>query len=101
VTGKKRSNRPLADELPELLARRQLTLRGLARELAVDQAYLSRILGKGGKRRASKKIAAAIARAFDLPEDYFPDYRERVVTEAIALDPALRDRIYDSLKRRP
>jgi hypothetical protein len=52
-------------------------------------------------RGASAKLAAAIAEYFDLPEDYFGEYRQAVVQDAIAADPRLRDRVYDSLKRKP
>jgi hypothetical protein len=51
-------------------------------------------------RPASAKVAAAIAEHLGLPHDYFPEYREAVVHDAVSDDPALRDRIYDSLQSR-
>lgn len=101
--GRDRSKRPLADELRELLAARGISLRALAREVGVDQAYLSRIIGPRGTRESrppSRKVLTAISRALDLPDDYFPEYRQLVVIAAVREDLEFSDRIYDSLKRR-
>jgi hypothetical protein len=64
----------------------------------------ARILGARdteAARSASPKVVAAVAEHFDLPRDYFGEYREAIVRDAVAADPKLRDRIYDSLKRKP
>ena len=78
-------------------------MRSLAEAIGVDQSYVVRILGaKGAKatRPPSAKVAAAIAEHLGLPRDYFPEYREALVREAVSSDGALRDRIYDSLQSR-
>jgi transcriptional regulator with XRE-family HTH domain len=101
---RRRSRRPIADELRELLVARGLSLRSLAKEIGVDQAYLSRIIGPRGaeeSRRPSRKVLTEISRALDLPDDYFPEYRQLVVIDALRDDLELSDRVYDSLKRRP
>ena len=103
----RRTERPLAEELPELLAATRSesdqagpgSLRSLAKAIGVNQSYLSRILGAKGERPVSRGIAARIAAAFELPEDYFPEYRAGVVIEAARTNPALLDRIYDELHR--
>lgn len=77
-------------------------MRALAEAIGVNQSYLVRILGpKSAKatRRASSTVAAAVAEYFGLPSDYFPEFRQAIVNEAVSGDPVLRDRIYDSLRR--
>jgi transcriptional regulator with XRE-family HTH domain len=87
------TNRAFADELPRLLEGRGVTLRALAREVGgLDHAYLSRMLS--GKVAINPRHVAAIARALDLPEDYFPEVREMRVIAAITTRPRLRDEIY-------
>jgi transcriptional regulator with XRE-family HTH domain len=98
----RRATRPLREELPDLLAERDLSLRALARSIGVSQSYLSRILGapdSEAARPASAKIAYAIAEELGLPADYFAESREAVVREAIAADSKLRDRVYDQLRK--
>ena len=98
-----RTTRPLVEELPDLLAERGLTLRGLAREIGVQQSYLSRIQGasdSSARRRPSQRVLEEIARILQVEPDYFAEYRETIVLQAIAKDPKLRDRVYDSLRRK-
>lgn len=98
-----RTTKPLGAELPRLLGKQGVSLRTLAQAIDVNQSYLSRIMGKPGAattRRASAKVASAVAEYFDLPIDYFPEYREAVVIDAVTENGRLRDRVYDSLKRR-
>lgn len=97
-----RTYEPVAEALPKLLAEREMSVRALAKAIGVDQSYLSRILGTGDpkqERRASAEVAALIAEALGLPEDYFPEYREATVIEAVRSDGRLRDRICDALRR--
>jgi transcriptional regulator with XRE-family HTH domain len=96
----KRATRPLPEELRRLIDEHGVSLRALAEAIGVNQSYLSRILGAKSSRPASARVAAEIAEYFELPTDYFGEYREAVVIEAVAADPKLRDRVYDSLKRR-
>lgn len=98
-----RAKRRLSEELPELLAanglieRQPRSLRALAKSIGVNQSYLSRVLGAEGARPVSKDVAGKIASAFDLPRDYFAEYRAAVVTEAARDQPWLLDPIYDQL----
>jgi transcriptional regulator with XRE-family HTH domain len=93
------TQRTLREELPKLLAERQLSLRTLASRVGVNQSYLSRVLGARGSRPASADIARRIAEALELPPDYFPEAREDEVVAAVRADPALRDKIYRQLRR--
>jgi len=98
----RRTTRPLREELPDLLAQRDLSLRALARAIGISQSYLSRILGtqdSEGARPASTRLAYAIAEELGLPDDYFAECREARVRDAVVADPKLRDRVYDSLRR--
>jgi transcriptional regulator with XRE-family HTH domain len=98
-----RTTQPLPDELRRLVDEHGVSLRAVAEAIGVNQSYLSRILGPKGRkssRTASAGVAEAIAGYFGLPADYFGEYREAVVMDAVAADPKLRDRVYDSLKRR-
>jgi transcriptional regulator with XRE-family HTH domain len=98
-----RTSKTVAEELPRLLEQHGVSLRALADAVGVNQSYLSRILGSNdpdAARGASAKLAAAVAEYFDLPQDYFGEYRQAIVQDAIAADPKLRDRVYDSLKRK-
>jgi hypothetical protein len=46
-------------------------------------------------KTASPDLARRVALALDLPEDYFPEYREGIVIERIRNNPQLRDRLYE------
>jgi transcriptional regulator with XRE-family HTH domain len=86
----KRTTKALSAELPRLLKASGVTLRALANAIGVNQSYLSRILGARGTkaaRTASPKVAAVVAEYFDLPRDYFGEYRESVVHDAVADHP--------------
>lgn len=96
----KRAKRPFADELPDLLDKRGISLRALARSAGVNDAHLSRLLrGVGYRTRPSRDLAQRIAEALDLPHDYFTEYREAVVIDEIKRNPRLRDQLYARLKR--
>jgi hypothetical protein len=41
-----------------------------------------------------------VARAFGLPEDYFPEFREAFVVNAVRQNAKLRDELYRKLKKR-
>src|SRR5947209_182771 len=97
-----RTMKPLRDELPRLLHEHGMSLRALAEAVGVNQSYLSRILSpkpSAATRPPSAKVAAAIAEELGLPRDYFTEYRQAVVHDAIAEDGKLRDQVYDSLPR--
>ena len=98
-----RTKLPLREALPGLLEKHGRSLRSLATDVGVNQSYLSRIIRADGPaaRRATPAIARRIAAALDLPEDYFPEAREGYVVDRLREDGALRDRLYDRLRRDP
>lgn len=96
-----RTQRPFAQELPELLRERQMSIRQLSRQAGVGNAHLSRLLrGVGYRTKPSKELARRVAEALDLKPDYFLEYREAVVIEAIREQPQLREELYDRLTKR-
>ena len=80
-------------ELPKLAAAHGLSVRAVARALHVNQSHLSRVIT--GELPASGSLAGRIAEVFELPVDYFPEYRLWRLHEAIDADPKLRDRLFD------
>ena len=90
-----RTNNLVRVELPKLAAAHGLSIRAVARALHVNSSHLSRVTS--GELPASGSLAGRIAEVFELPVDYFPEYRLWRLHEAIDADPAFRDRLYDDL----
>ena len=93
------SVRPLAEELPSLLAERDLSLRGLAERVGVTHSHLSRATRGANGKTVGGDLAGRIAVALGLTADYFPEYREAAVVEQVQNDASFRDRLYRQLKR--
>lgn len=91
---------PFADEVPRLLVERGMSVRALAREAGVSQPHLSRVLRRADYKTPSLELCRAVAKALELPEDYFPEFREAAVARELAADPQLRDRLYKQLRWR-
>lgn len=94
------SQRPLVEELPELLAERRLSVRALALSAGVSPSHLGRVLRQRDYKTPSADLCRRVAHALDLPDDYWPEYRERVVVERVRSDPKLREELYGRLTRR-
>ncbi|MGE3413590.1 MAG: helix-turn-helix domain-containing protein [Dehalococcoidia bacterium] len=92
-----RADRPFADELPERLTASGLTLRELARRVGVDVAHLSRTARQADGRRVSGELAARVAVALGLPDDYFAETRQQRVSDAIRADVDLLNSFYEQL----
>lgn len=75
-----------------------MSLRALASQAGVSQSHLSRALRGRDYKTVSGDLAGRIARALDLPEDYFPEYRAAYVRERLR-DPAALDAVYRRLTR--
>ena len=88
-----RTNNLVRTELPKLAAAHGLSVRAVARALHVNQSHLSRVIT--GELPASGNLAGRIAEIFELPVDYFPEYRLWRLHEAIDADPKLRDQLFD------
>ena len=93
-----RATDPLAQALPQLLARRGWSMRQLAGELGMNVSHLSRALD--GSKRLSLERIREISALLEVPADYFAEAREAAIVEAIGADPALRDALYDWMRRR-
>jgi transcriptional regulator with XRE-family HTH domain len=95
---KKQSDRPFAEELPDLLAERGLSQRKLAQLVDLNPSHLSRVLRGADRTRPSTDLIRRIARALNLPAGYFPELREAAVVEKLRTDPELRDKLYKRLQ---
>jgi transcriptional regulator with XRE-family HTH domain len=93
------STDPFGRSVRDLLDERGWSQRHLADAAGVDPAYLSRALRRGRQEPVAAELAARVALALGLPDDYFPECRERQVIEAVRSDPALRDRLYRRVVR--
>jgi|SRR5579862_7432639 len=95
-----RTDTPFAEEVPRLLAEHGMSIRALAAAVGVSDSHLSRVLRRADYKTPSTDLATRVAETFDLPADYFPEFREAYVIERIKRDPPLRNRLYRQLKRR-
>ena len=78
-----------------------MSITALAERAGSSQSYLSRLLRqKEYKKTPSLRLARSVARALDLPDDYFREYREAYVVEQVHKRPRLRDELYDMLRQR-
>jgi len=81
------------------MSERGISLRTLATAAHVDPGHLSRVLRSKRYKTPSGDLARRVAVALDLPEDFFPEYREALVIGRIRDNPDLRDRLYVCLSR--
>jgi transcriptional regulator with XRE-family HTH domain len=65
----KRSTRPCAEELPELLRERSLSLRALAGMFGVGDDHLSRVVRGARGTRVSADLTRRVTKALNLAED--------------------------------
>jgi transcriptional regulator with XRE-family HTH domain len=91
--------RPFIEEVPRLLAERQMSLRALARAADVGHGHLSRVLRQDAYKTPSADLTARVAEALELPPDYFPEFREAFVIERVHEDEGLRERLYGRLSK--
>jgi transcriptional regulator with XRE-family HTH domain len=98
LDGRGDRQRAFVEELPRLLAERELTLRALAEQVGVHPSHLSRVLRQVGYKTPGPELARKVAVALDLPDDYFPEYREGFVIERIQQDARVRERLYDEMR---
>lgn len=93
------TERSFVVEVPDLLRDRGWSIRELARRAGVTDAHLSRVLRRASYKTPSGDLARRVATALGLPDDYFPEFREAFVLEAVKADARLRDELYERLRR--
>jgi len=91
-----RATTEISESLPPLLEERGLSVNALADEIGVRQSHLSRAIRGADGRKVSGELAAQIAVALALPEDYFRETRAARLIEEFKRDPDLLDRLYDA-----
>lgn len=92
------SDQPFVEVVPRLLEERGMSLRALARAAEVNAGHLSRVLRQRDYKSPSAELTERVALAFELPRDYFPEFREAVVIRRIRSDARLRDEVYRTLQ---
>jgi transcriptional regulator with XRE-family HTH domain len=90
---------PIADLLPQLLKERSLSLRGLAATVGVDPTFLSRAVRGTRSKRLNADLLVSVARALELPPDYFVEFRELVAIYEIKANPKIRDQVFEKAAR--
>jgi transcriptional regulator with XRE-family HTH domain len=93
-----RSYDTFRDAVAELLDERGWSQRDLAAEVAVDPAHISRLLKRGSGLRATPQLIARVARALEVEPEFFVEYREWCVLEAVRRNPSLRERLFGMLQ---
>ena len=93
----RRSQVALLEQLPTLMKERGLSTNRLAGMVGVSQSHLSRVLTGARQKTVGGELAARIAAALELPEDWFPETRQQRVMERLKADPELCDRLYDEV----
>ena len=86
--------------MPRLLRDRGMSLRALARQVGISDSHLSRVLRRADYKKASPELTARVAVALQLPEDYFPEFREAYVLDRVKSDSKLRNDLYAQLRGR-
>src|SRR5215203_1334483 len=82
------------DAVGELMLERGWSQRELAAVVGVDPAHVSRLLKRGSALRATPQLMVRFARAFDVDPEFFVEYREWCVLEAVRRNPTLRERLF-------
>jgi transcriptional regulator with XRE-family HTH domain len=81
------------------LEERGWSQRDLSAIVGVDPAHISRLLKRGSRLRATPQLMTRVARAFEVDPEFFAEYREWCVVEAMRHNPSLRERLYGLLQR--
>jgi transcriptional regulator with XRE-family HTH domain len=88
------SEAPFRDAVAELMLERGWSQRELATAVGVDPAHVSRLLKRGTRLRATPQLLARVARALEVEPEFFVEYREWCVLEAVRRNPSLRERLF-------
>jgi transcriptional regulator with XRE-family HTH domain len=73
-------------------------MHSLARGAGVNPSHLSKVLRQAHYKTPSARLAEKVARALDLPPEYFPEYREAVVLARVKRDAQYRDQLFEKLR---
>jgi transcriptional regulator with XRE-family HTH domain len=95
-----RSSVAFADQLPVLMRERHLTTNRLAGMVGVSQSHLWRVLRGADQKTVGGELAARVALALGLPEDWFVETRRARLFDLLGSDAELCDRLYDELVTR-
>ena len=93
-----RSDQSFRDAVVDLLDERGWSQNDLSAVVGVDKAHISRLLKRGTHIRATPQLIARVARALDVEPEFFVEYREWCVLEAVRRSPSLRERLFGMLQ---
>jgi len=88
---------PFKDEVARLLAERSISQRALARELGVNQGWLSHALN--GDRPFPPELIQRMASLLGVEPSHFVEYRRAILIQAVEQDTKLLDRLYRLIPR--
>ena len=88
------SQDPFRESVRDLMLDRGWSQRDLAIAVRVDPAHVCRLLKRGTHLRVTPELAARVAEALEVEPDYFVEYREWRVLEAVRRSPSLRERLF-------
>jgi transcriptional regulator with XRE-family HTH domain len=77
-----------------------VTYRQLAARTGLSAGYLNHLV-HGNRPVPSNDVVATLAKALEVEPEHFREYRLRKITERLEAMPALIDRLYRQLNRRP
>lgn len=97
---RKRTTKPLAEAVAELLQAQSSSVNALARALGVSQPFLSRALRRADQKRANAALIERIADQLEVAPDYFLEYRVLRIVEMVTTDPPLADAVFTYIERR-
>ena len=92
------SDQAFRDAVADLLDARGWSQRDLSAIVGVDPAHICRLLKRGSRLRATPELIARVARAFEVEPEFFVEYREWCVLEAVRGNPTLRERLFGMLQ---
>lgn len=95
MSSQMRTSRSIKEDLPRLLRMRELSINKFARKLGVSAAHVARTMKQNHPDSFSGELAGRAAMFFDLPKDFFPEYRRDFLVDLIRTDAEMRDALYD------
>lgn len=99
-TRSKRTAKPLAEAVSELLQAQSSSVNALARALGLSQPFLSRALRRADQKRANADLIERIADQLGVAPDYFLEYRVLRIVEMVTTNPTLADAVFTYIERR-
>jgi transcriptional regulator with XRE-family HTH domain len=92
------THQAFGEAVGELMDSRGWCQRDVSAAVGVDPAHVSRLLKRGSRLRPTPQLMTRVADAFEVDPEYFVEYREWCVLEAVRRNPSLRERLFGMLQ---